>query len=282
MRIAITGGSGRVGSYTVRELCAQGHQVWNLDRHHNADVMTPFIQTDLTDAGQVYDAMAQVKPEAVCHIAANPSPNGFTNIDTFHNNVLSTFAVLQAAGDLGARHIVYASSEMATGWLTPGDAPPPHLPFDETVRQPSGNTYALSKYAGEVIMDGMALRFPDAHWVSLRVNNVILPDDYGILAWRREDLRRGMTNFWSYIDVRDAATAFACAVHGGLPGHEVFLIAAADTSSDRPLPELMAECYPNYEGLDPAHPPYASVFSCRKIQRLLGWESVHSWREQSN
>ena len=279
MRIAVTGGSGRVGAYTVRELVAQGHDVYNLDRAPSPDLLCPFLQTDLTDAGQVYDALGQVRPDAVCHIAANPSPGGFTGIDTFRNNVLSTFAVLQAAGDGGARHVIYASSEMATGWLTPADALPPRLPFDETDRQPSGNVYALSKYTGEVIMDSMACRFPDTRWVSLRVNNVILPDDYGVLAWRREDPRRGMTNFWSYIDVRDVATAFACALHCGLPGHEVFLIAAADTSSDKPLPELMAQCYPGYDGLAPAHPPFASVFDCAKITRLLGWEPAHSWRD---
>ena len=280
MRVVVTGGSGRVGRWTVREFAAQGHQVWNLDRARG-EGPGQFIEVDLADAGQVYDALGQARAEIVCHIAANPSPGGFTGVDTFRNNVLSTFHVAQAAGDLGASRVAYASSEMATGWLTPADALPARLPFDETDRQPSGNPYALSKYTGEVILDSMAQRFPETAWVSLRVNNVIDPDGYGVLAWRREDPRRGMANFWSYIDARDVATAFVAAAFGGTRGHEVFLIAAADTSSDKPLPELMAECYPGYEGLDPGHPPFATVFNCAKIQQRLGWEAAHSWRDES-
>lgn len=281
MKIVVTGGSGKAGAYTVRELSAAGHEVVNVDRAHLSGLPGGFIQTDLTDAGQVYDALGQARPDAVCHLAANPSPGGFTGVEIFRNNVLSTFHVAQAAGDLGVRRFVYASSEMATGWLTPYDALPEHMPFDENARQPSGNSYALSKLMGEVILDSMAARFGETGWVSLRINNVIAPDNYGVLAWRREDPTRGMSNFWSYIDARDVATAFRAAAEGGTKGHEVFLIAAADTSSDKPLPELLALCYPGYEGFDPSHPPFASVFDCGKIRRMLGWESAHSWREQT-
>ncbi len=281
MRVIVTGGSGRVGGVVVRELAALGHQVWNVDKLPRPELPAQGIQADLTDAGQVYDAFAQVRPDGVCHLAANPAPGGYANVALFQNNVLSAFHVMQAAGDLGVRQVVYASSEMATGWLTPRDALPPRLPFEETDQQPSANVYALSKFTGEVVMDSMALRFPEIGWVSLRLNNVVLPDDYATLAWRREDPRRGMGNFWGYVDARDAASAFAVALVGGLPGHEVFHVAAADTSSDKPLAELLGECYPGYTGLDRDHPPFASACSCAKVTRMLGWEPLHSWREQT-
>ena len=74
MRVIVTGGSGRAGSYTVRELVAAGHEVVNVDAARPpADLPGGFIQLDLTDAGEVYDAFAQVRPEGVCHLAANPS-----------------------------------------------------------------------------------------------------------------------------------------------------------------------------------------------------------------
>jgi nucleoside-diphosphate-sugar epimerase len=96
MRVIVTGGSGRAGGYTVRELAAAGHEVFNLDAARPpADLPGAFLQLDLTDAGEVYDVVAQVRPEGVCHLAANPSPHGFPRNQTFANNVLSTNHVMQ-------------------------------------------------------------------------------------------------------------------------------------------------------------------------------------------
>jgi len=233
MRVIVTGGSGRAGSHTVRELASAGHDVVNLDVvRPPAGLPGDFMQLDLTNAGEVYDVVAQVRPEGVCHLAANPSPFGFPRNQTFENNVLSTNAVMQAAGDLGVRRVVYASSEMATGWLTT-DELPPRLPFDETDRVPSPNAYALSKYMGEVIADSMVRQYPAMSIASLRINNVIMPDGYDVLRFRRENFPEGGVNFWSYIDARDVASAFRAALEGEIEGHEVFLIRTSRPTTAR-------------------------------------------------
>ena len=160
MRVIVTGGSGGVGSHTVRALAAAGHSVINLDRESPKESLPgEFIRVPLRDLGAVYDAVFQAKPDAVCHIAANPSPSGDARADVFTNNVESTYNVFQAAGDAGAKRFVYASSEMATGWITTEELPE-RFPFDETARVASPNAYALSKFIGEVLADGMALRYP--------------------------------------------------------------------------------------------------------------------------
>src|SRR5579859_1639382 len=243
MRVIVTGGSGRAGAYTVRELASAGHEVINLDAlRPPADLPGSFIQLNLTDAGEVYDAMVQSRPEGVCHLAANPSPEGFPRQQTFANNVLSTYNVMQAAGDYGVRRLIYASSEMATGWLTT-EALPPQFPFNEQDRVDTPNAYALSKYLGEVIAASLVVRYPGMAICSLRINNVILPERYDILQYRRDHFPEGGTNFWSYIDARDVATAFRAALEGQSEGHEVFLIAAADTCLDIPIREAIARRY---------------------------------------
>jgi len=287
MRVLVTGSAGRVGSYTVRELAKAGHDVVHIDRiRPETGLPGDFILVDLTDAGQVYDAVAQAQAEGVCHIAANPSPGGDPRQTVFANNVLSTYHVMQAAGDFGrARRLIYASSEMATGWLTT-DAHPEAFPIDETSRVDSPNAYALSKYLGEVIADGLMHRYPQMAFVSLRINNVIVPDgkpDYAEVRQRRAMYPHGGSgNYWSYVDVRDVATAFRAALEGESAGHEVFHVAAADTVLDTPLAQALTDRF----GLEVAarvkdgHPPLASIVDCSKLERFFGWKAAHSWRAE--
>ncbi len=279
MRVVVTGGSGRAGQWVVRDLAAAGHEVTNLDRTPPQGFALPgaFCALDLADAGAVYDALCQYRPEGLCHLAANPSPRGHARTAVFDNNVRTAYAVLQAAGDLGVRRVIYASSEMATGLLTPGMVPA-RIPFDESERHPSPNAYALSKYLSEVIAESLSVRYPETAFVGLRINNVIPPDRYDILAARRADPRTGRDNFWSYIDARDVGTAYRAALEGASTGHEVFLIAAADTSADRPLRALLAEYYDGYDRVAPGHDEYASAFDCGKMARVFGWHPTYSWR----
>lgn len=281
MRVAVTGGTGKAGQWVVRVLAEAGHEVVNFDLANRPELELPgeFCRVDLTDAGKVYDALFQYRPEGLCHLAANPSPSGQAQVDVFDNNVVSTHNILQAAGDLGIPRVVYASSEMATGLLTEGVVPA-RIPFDESERRPSPNAYALSKYISEVIADSLAVRHPGTAWVGLRINNVIPPDDYGKFAQEWEDPSRSKANFWSYIDARDVGTAYLAALEGTSTGHEVCLIAAADTRAKRGLRDLMAEHYDGYDSFADDYEDPRSAFDCARMQELFGWTPSHSWRDQ--
>jgi nucleoside-diphosphate-sugar epimerase len=262
----------------VLALAEAGHEVINFDVARAEDLPGQFCRVDLTDAGKTYDALFQFRPEGVCHLAANPAPSGQARVDVFDNNVRSAFNLMQAAGDCGVRRVIYASSEMATGLLTDG-VTPTRIPFDEAERRPSPNAYALSKYISEVIADSLSLAFPNTAFVGLRINNVIPPERYDVLQGRRDNPETGKGNFWSYIDARDVGTAYLAALEGESTGHEVFLIAAADTSADRPLRELMATYYDGYDRFAPEHDDFASAFNCAKMERFFGWKPSYSWRD---
>jgi nucleoside-diphosphate-sugar epimerase len=168
---------------------------------------------------------------------------------------------------------------MATGWLTTEEIPS-RFPFNEEDRVVSPNAYALSKYLSEVIADSMVLRYPDMPVCSLRINNVIPPDQSEqMLGPRRVDFPGpGSANFWSYIDARDVGGAFRAALEGESTGHEVYLIAAADTCIEVPIREAVKVRYGKEGNFVEGHGDYQSVFDCSKIKKHFGWSPRYSWR----
>ena len=279
MKVIVTGGSGKAGSFVVQELADAGHEVINVDISGHASSSAKLIRIDLTDAGEVYDVFAQVRPEGVCHLAANPSPSGFSRQATFVGNMAISYNVMQAAGEFGARRLINAGSEMATGWLTTEELPP-KFPFDENARVDSPNAYALSKYLGEPIADSMVLRYPGMAICTLRINNVIPPEDsIAMLSPRRDQFPNpGSANFWSYIDARDVGGAFRAALEGKSKGHEVYLIAAADTCIEVPIREAVKIRYGVEGNFAPGHGVHQSAFDCTKIKEHFGWRPKYSWR----
>ena len=79
MRVLVTGGSGRLGQFTIAELLNHGHEAVNADRVAPTNPRAPkaarevrYIQTDLSDVGQVAGAMTGC--DAVIHLGAIPLP----------------------------------------------------------------------------------------------------------------------------------------------------------------------------------------------------------------
>src|SRR5688572_3230649 len=121
MRVAVTGAHGKLGRSVVPALVDAGHEVTALDRvPPPAGAAASGIVLELTDAGQVLDAMAGIDQhdsglDAIVHLGAIPAPGRLSDVATFHNNMLSTFNVLNAARKLGIKRIVTASSETLLG-----------------------------------------------------------------------------------------------------------------------------------------------------------------------
>jgi nucleoside-diphosphate-sugar epimerase len=92
MRVVVTGGNGKAGQWVVRELADAGHQVVNFDLAPRPDLELPgeFCRVELTDAGRVYDALAQFRPDGVAHLAANPAPAGGSTSSTTTCSVPTT------------------------------------------------------------------------------------------------------------------------------------------------------------------------------------------------
>lgn len=277
MRIAVTGSAGKLGQAVVTHLVETGHSVTGLDA-----VGAPgsgFVRVDLTDTGQVMDALAGVEErydglDAVVHLAASPAPGIRPDTVLLHDNLAMTIAVFQAARRAGIARIVHASSETLLG--LPLTEPPPSAPIDESQTTRPNFMYAVGKHLEEELGRKLCRIEPELSITGLRFSNVMATEDYAEFeSWQHDPAVRRW-NLWGYIDRRDGAHAVerALAVRG--PGYETYIIAAADTAMRRDSAELMAAEFPDV----PLSRPVAgreTLLSIDAARRDLGYAPSHSW-----
>ncbi len=279
MRIAVTGGSGKLGRAVVTYLREAGHEVRNFDKVTERDGMSTTV--DFTDYGQTVDALLGIDDrhdglDAVVHLAAVPAGGIVPDATMFHNNMNSTFNVFQAARRAGIKHVVYASSETVLG--LPFETPPPYIPVDEEYDTRPESVYSVVKHLEEELAQKFVRWDPELSITALRFSNVMAPEDYAEFPSFDADVRSRNWNLWGYIDARDGAQAVLKALENAKPGFEAYIIAAADTVMSRDNASLIAEVYPGVEvrGEIGTHD---TLLSINKARRDLGYEPKYSWRD---
>jgi nucleoside-diphosphate-sugar epimerase len=281
-RVAVTGGSGKLGRAVVAELIRDGRQVVNLDQTSPpADQGCPVVRIDFRDFGQTAEALSGIQDrydglDAVVHLAAIPAPGLTANAATFANNATSSYNVFTAAKLAGIRNVVWASSETVLG--LPFDTPPPYLPVDEDYPPRPESTYSLVKVLEEQMAVQLCRWDPTLKMIGLRFSNVMYPEDYAQFPSFQDDPAARKWNLWGYIDARDGAQAVRRALDYDITGTEVFIIANADTVMRRSSASLAAEVF----GQVPVRKElgeHETLLSIDKARLLLGYQPQHSWRE---
>ncbi len=273
-KIVVTGGSGKAGRATIRELLEHGYQVLNVDIAVPREQLCPFIAVDLMQFGETAEALHDA--DAVVHLAANPNPSGWTEERIFRHNTGTTYNIFRAATMLGLQRVVWASSETTLG-LPFERVKPQYAPFDEEQPLSPESSYALSK----VISEEMARQFSRWHgvpFVGLRFSNIMESADYQQFPSYWNDINSRKWNLWGYVDSRDVAQSCRLGLEADITGAEAFIIAAADTVMNRPNRELMAAAFPDVplrEGIG----DFDTLLGIDKARRLLGYAPKHSWRE---
>ncbi|MFL5862951.1 MAG: NAD-dependent epimerase/dehydratase family protein [Solirubrobacteraceae bacterium] len=179
MRALVTGGAGFIGSNLVDALAQRGDDVAVVDdlstgsRSNLTEALAAGARlhvVDIRDAAALQAVMADQRPEAIFHLAAQ--------IDVRHSvsdpgrdaevNILGTINVLEAARQEGVRRVVYS----ATGGAIYGKADTYPTPEDDPVRPLA--PYGQSKYAAEGYC-GLYRRLHGISVVTLRYANVYGP-----------------------------------------------------------------------------------------------------------
>jgi len=283
-RVAVTGGSGKLGRAVVADLTENGFDVVTLDRVPPPDPGGKFVRVDFTDYGQVAAALQAVDDrydgvDAVVHLAAIPAPGLSTNAATFDNNITSTYHVFEAARAAKIKTVVWASSETVLGLPFGPAGPPPYLPVDEEYHPRPASAYSLSKTLEEEMATQFCRWDPALSMTGLRFSNVMEPADYAAFPGFDADPALRMWNLWGYIDARDGAQAVRLALNAARPGKDVFIIAAADTVMSLSSAELAAGVFPDVP-VTRELGEHETLLGIDKARRVLDFEPRHSWREQ--
>jgi len=181
MEALVTGGAGFIGSHLVDALLDRGDHVVVLDdlstgRRENLDDAVAkgavLVETDVTDAAAVADALETGRPEVVFHLAAQIDVRRSMSDPVFDLgvNVGGTLNLLEAARQTQARRFVLAS----TGGAIYGEGSGRELPLDEQAECRPDAPYGQSKYAAEGYVS-LYGRLYGLSAVAMRLGNVYGP-----------------------------------------------------------------------------------------------------------
>ncbi|KAI4179654.1 MAG: hypothetical protein LQ346_007154 [Caloplaca aetnensis] len=297
-RIVFTGGSGKAGRHCIPYLLSRGHTVLNVDLAPLPHPIVHTLKADLTDSGQVFNALSShfhlshyesprlpsgagvQPPDAVIHFAAYARNLLVPDSECFRGNVLSTYNVIEAACKLGIKKVIIASSETTYGvCFAQGEAEYHAFPLEEDYDNDPEDTYATSKLCGERCARSFARRFPGVDIYALRIGNVIEPDEYETLF--PEFLNKPATrkrNAWSYIDARDLGQICDLCVQKDGLGFQVFNATNDTITTKEPTAEVLKRYAPKTP-VSRGMGEYEAPLSNRKIREVLGFRDEHDWRK---
>lgn len=277
-KVAVTGGSGIVGKWVLKEFIDYGYEVVNIDQKRPEQINCRTIITDLTNLGEVYGAIKGA--DAVVHLASINAPGGFPNEVVFQNNVISTYNVLEACSGMGIQKVAVASSESIYGFCWAEHRfSPDYFPVTEEHPLLPQECYGLSKIAAEEAAK-MFQRRDGSQIVCLRFGHVAVPPA-GYAKLLNPNNKERERFLWSYVDVRDAASACRLAVEAENLEFAAMNITADETCMEETSNELIRRYYPSVSDLRVDFSGNQALSSNRKAKKLLKWKPVYSWKNQA-
>ena len=297
MRVLITGVSGFVGPHLVERLADgdTGVEMYGLQRWRSPAAELPpppvlrMIEGDLLDQASLLRALEASRPDAVFHLAASSSvaSSWGTPSEVMQVNVLGTLNLLEGARQLGLdAPIVMACSAEAYGRLEPAE-----LPIREEQPFRPVSPYGVSKAAVDLLgfqyfqafrLRTIRLRFFN-HFGPGQPSRFVVASLARQIAEIEADLRPPRLSVGNlevrrdFVDVRDAAHAYALAASRGAAG-EVYNVASGEARSIRDvLDRLLALTDATIEvSFDPSRLRPAELEAlegnAERFRRATGWE----------
>ena len=298
MRVLVTGGAGFIGSHIVDALIERGHECFVIDNlssgsPENLPDSVKLFEVDVCDRAAVAQVFDEVRPDGVCHQAAQMSVSRSVREPQFDAevNVLGLLNVLTEAHRCGAGRFVFASS----GGVLYGDVSEPAA--EDHPADPI-SPYGITKWVGERYLQFFT-REHGMTSVALRYANVYGPrqnphGEAGVVAIFCQKMLAGDAPtingdgkyIRDYVYGPDVALANAAAFTSDVPGgFAAYNIGTGDPTDVNQLASTLRDACQQAltdQGSDvivpePPHgPPRAgdlrsSLVSASKAGKELGW-----------
>ncbi len=273
MNLLVTGGTGFLGSALLPLLARDGHRLRVLARGDAAAAErlgAEIVRAPLEDRGAVRRALDGI--DAVYHLAGRVSFDGRDPAALYALHVERTRTLLEDAHAAGVRRLVLASS---SGTIGISRAAKIHTEEDDHPIQVAARwPYYLSK----IYQEKTALRFQrDTGFPVIVLNPSLLlgPGDARlsstdvVFKFLERRIPAMPSGGLSFVDVRDAAQAFAAALARGRPG-ERYLVGGANMR--------FADFFGRLSRISGVPAPAARLPSAVNVAGARLLEKFHAWR----
>ena len=208
MRVLVSGGAGYIGSHTVVQLVAAGHDVVVVDSFANAKptvvgrlealIGRPLDvrSFDLTDHDKTEHLFAHEPFDAVIHFAGFKAVGESVAkpLEYYENNLGSTFSLVRAMRRHGVRMLVFSSSATVYG----KDAP---VPMHEDFPTSATNPYGWTKVMQEQVLRDVAAADPTWRVALLRYFNPVGAHASGTLGEDPSDIPNNLMPYIAQVAV---------------------------------------------------------------------------------
>lgn len=253
----VTGGTGCIGAWVVRNLIRQGEIAVVLDRggdHHRLELILDeaeyskviFIRGDITDLEKLHQIIAEHEIQHLIHLAALQLP--FCRADPTKGariNVVGTINIFEAARQANLDKVVYASSAAVYG---PKQNYPPG-PLAHNAPLDPGSHYGVYKHANEL---NAKVYFDENSFSSIGLRPYVVYGpgrDQGMTSTPTKAMLAAVINTpykisfggnFSFQYVDDVAKVFIQACQAQFSGANVFNIGGYAPSADEIIEKIEA------------------------------------------
>ncbi|MEM7131702.1 MAG: NAD(P)-dependent oxidoreductase [Chloroflexota bacterium] len=294
MKVLITGASGKLAAYIIRELAAEHELVLFSRRQPDVEFAhLPWVQGDLNQFNDCQKAVQGV--EVIQHIAAQPWPvdhpqmreraeaEGISADATFKSNMLGLYYLVQAAAEAkSVKTVVMAGSNCALGHgFRISDTPFPieSLPIDETHPTFPEDSYSFTKRAGEDLLASYTRAYGIRTYVT-RIAGICPKERRQTMAQNAKAATGWSPWLWCWVGSEDVARAHRLLMEASesLPPHDVYFLNGDDTTLLEPTVQVIERYQPALLPLARTIEGHQSFISCNKIKKAVGWQHKTSWR----